>query len=254
MMNEDRLKDYIIKRNNGTWNLGGYKIPKLVYSPKLNSKYISPYQLRIESIKTYSRFEEDMKKTLIDLGVPFISEFPIPIYDRDLWYNLCKEECESYIPDIYEKVILLIDFFLPGVGYALEVDGLQHVSSLIQSKTDIIRDKYLLKKYNLPTKRFFRYIEDSSGSDVSSFIELHPGKEEQFKFEGMDEDILIAWKRINSEEYNLLKNLSKRREDRITLKKNYAYDISRGWLKDKTLREFNELISFVCGKTVKLIP
>ena len=211
-MNKRKLHNYLIKEHNECFPLGPYWLPKIIEAPRVTGMRIDLKEYREKNLlpEEISEFESNFSDMFIGIEEPgesFIQEFPIPIYDRELWIKIC-EDLDIYEECILNKSLLSIDFFFPYRGITIEIDGAQHWLDSVQVKDDSVRDRYLWEKYNLPVYRLHQFTFKSAWR-LLQIGTYHPTKEEHFSFKDWDHDILKNWERIYYQDILALDHLDK---------------------------------------------
>lgn len=91
----------------------------------------------------------------------WVEEFPIPIINQDLWFDLCPQK---------PKCIFSLDVFLPDLGIVIELDSSYHDGKEKQ-KEDMARDLYLGKEYDIITYRTRACLRDNFDDIIPKFSE-----------------------------------------------------------------------------------
>lgn len=192
-MNRKKLKKYLIKEHSESFKVGGYWIPNLVYGygKKMGTGAFDIKKFREDQLKFQSEYEEEFLKMIEGSIEIYIQEFPIPVFNRELWYELCKVN-SALDPSVINKTALSIDFFFPTRNLVVEIDGSQHWNNPTQFLSDVIRDEYLRRMYGFNIIRLRQFTREQ-GKKLESIGFLAPDLSSPVTLKGWEDDIVNAW-------------------------------------------------------------
>lgn len=255
-MNKLKLKKYLIKEEKENFKLGEYLIPKIIYSPRTKGRVLDVEGYRNNSLspKNISIYEKEFYKVFKGYEYLFIPEFPIPIFDKELWISVCKEK------DIKEEIILnksliSIDFFFHLHHIAIEIDGVQHWENKVQKKSDEVRDEYLKRKYNLKTYRLPQFT-DSAVWKLKEIGKENPQQETPFKFSFWNEGIVDNWMLCNGVEVKAMDVLEKYKSQKNNIISIRLAELKRMFhknLKPEDIEILKERMLKLYNKTIRLL-
>ena len=249
---KEKLLKFLKNSPNDTWKLGNYILPTKLYSPRSKgSRVIDLRNFRKDSLKKISKHEQSVCNLLEPTKEVYIPEFPIPIYDKDLWLKLCRK-WQVDEDEITGKTVLWIDFFFPYRQCVIEADGQQHHTDIIQYKSDLVRDDYLKTKYGILTYRFSKFLEDW-GEGLRWMLDNTILEQNPMTFIEWSEGIVQSWKQLYSQELRVMKYLSTKSRKGIVYIERKALSFNTGGLirNRESLERFNYIFHNLYGLIIQ---
>lgn len=243
---------------NFTWDLEGYKLPRSVEGSRMG-QWIDLEGLRKERLgKPRSGHEAKFIYDISPHGFPFIPEFPLPICNRERWFELM--EYFSVPPRFHNFFHVSLDFFFPfSSGIVVEIDGVQHEK---QREYDHARDEYLREEYGLKTLRIDQY-GDFNAEESEEFLgnllkDLSEFQSESFFPLDLTSQIENLFMNKYSSELGTMERIREVRGIgrivKMTNRDFYVFSKGEVYTDSKSIHRFNKLFKSIYNQEVSLVP